>query len=123
TTPVTLDLGLGEHRPINVNTPMGGTDFSASLDVLGRELPAVGSVSLIVSWFGSDLRIGQCKLQPKVEHVAHDGDAMEWRVAGIGRSQADEIAQVDGSPIYGGTPSDQSVIEGLRAIAESGRKA
>lgn len=122
-TPVTLDLGLGEHVPVNVNTPMGGTDFSASLDVLGRELPNVGSVSLVVSWFGSDLRIGQCRVQPKVEHIAHDGDGMEWHVAGIGRAQANEIAKVDGAPIYGGTPADRSVIEGLRAIAETGRKA
>ncbi len=123
TTPVTLDLGLGESRSINVNTPMGGTDFAVSMDVLGRELPNVGSVSLVVSWFGSDLRIGHCKLQPKVEHVANGGAEMPWRVAGIGRSDAEEIAQVGGSPIYGGTPSDQSVIEGLRAIAASGRKA
>ncbi|MBM3606212.1 MAG: host specificity protein, partial [Alphaproteobacteria bacterium] len=56
TTPVMHDAGLGEGRSFNLNTPMGGTDFGASLDVLGRELPNVGSVSLIVSWFGNDLR-------------------------------------------------------------------
>lgn len=123
TTPVTVDLGLGESRSINLNTPMGGTDFAVSMDVLGRELPNVGSVSLVVSWFGSDLRIGHCRVQPKVEHVAHDGAEMPWRAGGIGRAEAVEVAQVNGAPIYGGTPSDQSVIEGLRAIAASGRKA
>ena len=30
---------------------------------------------------------------------------------------------MDGGPIYGGTPADGSVIQALRAIAESGRKA
>ncbi|RJL04941.1 baseplate multidomain protein megatron [Paracoccus siganidrum] len=123
TTPVTVDLGLGESRSINLNTPMGGTDFAVSMEVLGRELPNVGSVSLVVSWFGSDLRIGHCRVQPKVEHVAHDGAEMPWRAGGIGRAAAAEVAQVNGAPIYGGTPSDQSVIEGLRAIAASGRKA
>lgn len=123
TTPVTLDLGLGESRSINVNTPMGGTDFLVSMDVLGRELPNVGSVALVVSWFGSDLRINHCTVKPKVEHRDLDGSEMPWRVAGITRMQADEISQKDGSPIYGGTPSDQSVTEALREIEASGRKA
>ncbi|WVJ71568.1 hypothetical protein FLP41_12905 [Paracoccus marcusii] len=72
---------------------MGGTDFSASLDVLGRELPNVGSVSLIVSWFGSDLRIGQCRVQPKVEYRQVDGAEMPWRAGGIGRADAAEVAR------------------------------
>lgn len=123
TTPVHHADDLGEVRSFNVNTPMGGTDFSASLDVLGRELPNVGSVSLVVSWFGSDLRIGNCQVRPKVEFKAADGDEMPWRAGGITRSQADEVTRAEGRPIYGGTPSDRSVIEGLRALSASGRKA
>ncbi|MFN3274895.1 MAG: glycoside hydrolase/phage tail family protein [Paracoccus sp. (in: a-proteobacteria)] len=123
TTPVSHQVELGEARSFNVNTPMGGTDFRASLDVLGRELPNVGSVSLIVSWFGSDLRIGECRVRPKVEFVSDEGSEMPWRAGGITRGQAPEVARVEGRPIYGGTPSDQSVIEALRALTASGRKA
>ncbi|MBU2958640.1 glycoside hydrolase/phage tail family protein [Paracoccus sp. 1_MG-2023] len=123
TTAVNHRGDLGASRSFNVNTPMGGTDFSASLDVLGRELPEVGSVSLIVSWFGSDLRIGECTVQPKVEYADVDGTEMPWRAGGIKRSEAQEVARKDGRPIYGGTPSDGSVIEGLRALNASGRKA
>ncbi|VDS08969.1 hypothetical protein PARHAE_02156 [Paracoccus haematequi] len=123
TTPVNQDLGLGELRSTNVNTPMGGTDFAASMTILGRELPNVGSVSLVVSWFGSDLRIGRCTVQPKVEQRETDGSEMPWTVAGIGRSAAAQVARVKDRPIYGGTPADQAVVEGLRAIAASGRKA
>ncbi|WEF23481.1 glycoside hydrolase TIM-barrel-like domain-containing protein [Paracoccus sp. S3-43] len=123
TTPVNQDLGLGELRSINVNTPMGGTDFSASMTILGRELPNVGSVSLVVSWFGSDLRIDRCTVQPKVEQRETDGSEMPWTVAGIGRSAAAQVSRVNDRPIYGGTPADQAVVEGLRAIAASGRKA
>lgn len=122
-TPVTYDLGLGERGAVNVNSPMGGTDFIASLDTLGRELPKVRSVSLVVSWFGDDLRIGECALRPKVERRGIDGVEMPWIVSGVQRGEAREIAQIDGRPVYGGTPCDQSVIEALRAIAESGRKA
>ena len=122
TTPVTEGGDLGESRSFNTNTPMGGTDFRASLDVLGRELPNVGSVSLIVSWFGSDLRIGQCKVEPKVEFRQVDGTEMPWRAGGIARADAAEVSRKDGRPIYGGTPSDRSVIEGLRALSASGRR-
>lgn len=123
TTPVSHEQDLGETRSFNVNTPMGGSDFRASLDVLGRELPNARSVSLIVSWFGDDLRIGECKVKPKVEFASVDGAEMPWRAGGISRSEAQEVARVDGRPIYGGTPADQSVIEALRALSASGRKA
>lgn len=123
TTPVNHDGDLGLGRSFNRNTPMGGTDFSASLNILGRELPNVGSVSLVVSWFGSDLRIGECQVRPKVEFSEIDGAEMPWRAGGISRGEALEVTRKDGRPIYGGTPSDQSVIEGLRALTASGRKA
>lgn len=123
TTPVTRDLGLGERRSINLNTPMGGTDFTASLDVLGRELPKAGSVSLVVSWFGDDLRINRCALRPKVETRDGEGSEMPWQAGGITRAGAEEVARRGGRPAYGGTPADRSVIEALRAIAASGRRA
>ncbi|MFV0301779.1 MAG: glycoside hydrolase/phage tail family protein [Paracoccus sp. (in: a-proteobacteria)] len=123
TTPVRRRFDLFEQRMINENTPAGGTDFSVSLRTLQRELPGVGSVSLVVSWFGDDLRIGECKLRPKVEHVAFDGVEMPWRSGGIGHSQAAEVARIGDRPIYGGTPCDRSVIEALAAIAATGRKA
>ncbi|HRO16283.1 MAG TPA: host specificity protein, partial [Paracoccus sp. (in: a-proteobacteria)] len=123
TRQVSRDLGLGETQVINRNTPMGGTDFQVSLETLGRELPRVGSVSLVVSWFGDDLRAGHCTVRPKVEDKAGEGQEMPWRAGGIDRAEAREIARRDGRPIYGGTPADGAVVEALRAIAASGRKA
>ncbi|MBA4491401.1 glycoside hydrolase TIM-barrel-like domain-containing protein [Paracoccus sp. S1E-3] len=123
TTAVSYDLGFGEATPANSATMLAPTDFTASMDILGRELPRVGSVSLVVSWFGDDLRVGHCSLRPKVEDAGRDGDQMGWRAGGIGRAAAQEVARKDGRPIYGGTPADGSVIEALRAITNSGRKA
>ncbi|MTH77212.1 baseplate multidomain protein megatron [Paracoccus aestuariivivens] len=123
TTPVSHDFGLGERRVVNRNTPMAQTDFLASMRTLGRELPNVGSVSLVVSWFGDDLRVNNCSIRPKVEDPSRDGQEMAWRSGGIGRDQAIAVTQIDGRPIYGGTPSDGSVIEALREVAASGRKA
>ncbi|PZX17704.1 putative tail protein [Palleronia aestuarii] len=116
TTPVRLDHGPGVSHYSNVNTPSGATDFAASLDALVGELPRCGAASLIVSWFGDDLRCGHCTVEPKVEQNEIDGVEMSWRAGGIGRSAARTIPLRDGSVIYGGTPSDASVVEAIRAL-------
>lgn len=67
TTSVHYGARLGEAVPVNENTPLGMTDFSASLTMLDEELPGCEATSLVVSWFGSDLRCGACEVAPKVE--------------------------------------------------------
>ncbi|MEL6679670.1 MAG: host specificity protein, partial [Pseudomonadota bacterium] len=52
---------------INVNNQLGVPDVEVALDALEQELPGCEAVSLIVSWFGSDLRADRCTLKPKVE--------------------------------------------------------
>ena len=66
TTPVHFNFGPGRNVSANVHSALGETDFSSSLKQLNEELPNCGSVSLVVSWFGSDLRCGQCQIRPKV---------------------------------------------------------
>ena len=65
-------------------------------------------------------RSGQCRVRPKVEQKLEEGAEMAWSVSGLGRAEAEEITQVDGRPVYGGTPTDQSVIEAIQAL-EIGR--
>ncbi|QYK39929.1 MAG: glycoside hydrolase/phage tail family protein [Paracoccaceae bacterium] len=120
TSRVHVEDAPGVRRSLNVHVPGGRTDLSLSLDHLERELPAVGSVGLIVSWFGDDLRCGSCRVKPKVEQRDRDGTPMPWRAGGIGRDAAVEVARVDGQSIYGGTPADASVIEAIRSIRGRG---
>ncbi len=122
TTPVHYQLAPGERKSANVHSPAGGTDFGAALNALSAELPACGATSLVVSWFADDLRADVCSLRPKVENVELDGQNMPWFVSGLARSQAQEIAQIDGRPVYGGTPSDRAVIEALQRLDEHGQK-
>jgi hypothetical protein len=122
TTPVHYALGPGQNRSANVHSPSGLTDFATSLAQLGEELPGVGSVSLVVSWFGSDLRCGFCQVRPKVEQTTRDGVGMPWRAGGISRFAAMEVPRVNGASIYGGTPSDASVIEAIQAIRATGKE-
>jgi hypothetical protein len=122
TTPVHFNHGKGRNVSVNVNNHSGKTDFGASLEQLVTELPNCGSVSLVVSWFGGDLRCADCTIRPKVEQRAFDGVGMPWRAGGIGRAEAVEVPQQDDRAIYGGTPADAAVIEAIRAIRAEGRE-
>ncbi len=122
TSPVYYSNGPGSRWPANMNSPVGKTDFAASLEALNEELPKCEATSLVVSWFGDDLRCGSCSLRPKVEKRAFEGSNMPWRVAGINRASAEEIAVEDGRAVYGGTPTDQSVIQAIRGVQAAGKK-
>ncbi|MCC5956737.1 MAG: glycoside hydrolase TIM-barrel-like domain-containing protein, partial [Natronohydrobacter sp.] len=108
--------------PMNLNSPTGLSDLDASLDALVRELPNCGSSLLIVSWFGSDLRAGVCTVEPKVEYADREAPAQPWSVAGRAAIDTPEVPRVDGRPVYGGTPSDASVIEAIAALNARGQK-
>ncbi|WP_425045440.1 baseplate multidomain protein megatron [Primorskyibacter sp. S87] len=122
TTPVYYSDGPGSSWPANVNSPSGRTDFEASFGSLLDELPQCRSASLVVSWFGGDLRCGECELRPKVERRHVEGQNMPWSVSGVHRQAAIEIEMQDGRPIYGGTPSDRSVVEAIRHMREAGQE-
>ena len=123
TTQVRFEDEPGVGKYINVNTPAGKTDFAASLDSLTGELPNCKAASLIVSWFGSDLRCGECVVEPKVEQRAFEGREMPWVVSGVSRDDAARVPVSDGAIVYGGTPTDQSVIEAIKALQEAGQAA
>lgn len=121
TTPVHYPRGLGQNVSANIHSPHGRTDLSVALQALDEELPACQSASLVVSWFGSDLRANLCTIKPKVEDSNVDGAPLPWRAGGIGRAAAEEVVRDAGSPVYGGTPSDSSVLEAIAALHAQGK--
>ncbi len=121
-TAVTLTTGYGTSTAENVHTRQGGTDWTVSMDQLEQTLPNAQSVSLIVSWFGNDLRAGQCQLKPGVERLDKQTAPDVWGVAGVARAQAYVVSQQDGRPAYGGTPSDSTVIAAIRDMAARGKR-
>ncbi len=120
TRPVYLNYGGGAQGAVNLNTPAESPDFLVSLNQLRDELPACRAASLVVSWFGDDLRCGECSIRPKVEQAKWDSAQMPWSVSGLARAAAGQVPQLDGRPVYGGTPADASVIEALRVMAARG---
>lgn len=120
TEPVALDGGAGKSDVINVNSPSDRPDFVTSLKHLQDEVPDCGSASLVVSWFGSDLRCGECVIQPKVEQTQRDSADMPWRVSGLERADAGLVPREEGRPVYGGTPCDASVVQAIRDMTDKG---
>ena len=118
---VTRSSGLGQTQSENTHVSTGRSDWSVSLDQLQQSCSNVGVASLVVSWFGNDLRCGQCQLQPGVES-ASKATSVNWQVSGISRGFARVVSQVNGTPAYGGTPSDASVIHAIQDLKARGLK-
>ncbi len=115
TLAVRAEQGYGASSSENRHVLTGVTDWAASLDQLQALCPRLEAVSLVVSWFGDDLRAGSCTVAPRVEIRDKTTTGADWQVAGLSRADARLVSQVDGRPAFGGTPSDDSV---LRAIAD-----
>jgi hypothetical protein len=60
----------GATQAENLNALPDATDMVVALDRLQAMAPKVESVSLVVAWFGDDLRAGSCKVRPGVEVAA-----------------------------------------------------
>ncbi len=122
TNPVFLTNGPGSSWPANTNSPSGKTDFETAIDALTEEIPGCESASLIVSWFGNDLRCDSCEVVPKIEKSEVEGSNMPWQVSGVRRTNASETIRKDGRPIYGGTPSDAAVVQAIRHMTALGKR-
>lgn len=118
--PVVLDLGGGEQRAENVHNRQGTSDWEAAIDQMTESLPNAGNVSLVVSWFGTDLRASQCAIRPGVESVAKETSPREWIGGGVARADALEVSLRDDRPAYGGTPTDWSVVAAIKDLKARG---
>lgn len=112
--------GLTKVRYETQNTAEGQPDFLVALDQLEAQLPNLKRVNLVVSWFGDDLRAGHCRIRPGVEQRYKRTRPLSWTVAGVGRDTAHLIGTYEGRPVYGGTPSDQTVISAIQALKSRG---
>lgn len=122
TRAVTRKIDEGETAPENTHLLASTTDWSMSLDDLQRTCPNLEAAALTVSWFGDDLRCGECAISPRVESAEKKTTGQTWRVAGLEREDAREVERHDGRPAYGGTPSDLSVLHAIEDLKERGLK-
>ncbi len=117
---VTHTFGIGGTTAENVHTVLSGTDWKVAIDQLEEALPNVKAISFVVSWFGDDLRAGECEIRPGVEVSAKTTLPENWRAGGVGRAGAHLVSRRNNKPAYGGTPSDQSVVDAIRDLKSRG---
>ena len=117
-----------EKEILNKNNNENKADCVLSLDQLQNDLPNCKWVAPVVGWFGSDLDIGKCKIEPKVEyeqingHLFFKNTPFDWKVENYTRENA-KVVNFDGDSIrYGGTPSDSSVLNLLKNLKERNLK-
>jgi hypothetical protein len=95
------------------------TDWVASIDALQALCPNLTSVTLVVTWFGSDLRAGSCTITPKVD-LGFKTLGPDWSVAGLTRAYAPLVSSYNGGAAFGGTPSDAAVIGAIQDLRARG---
>jgi len=123
----------GAQIPENLNALADSTDMVEALDRLQAMAPAVESVSLVVAWFGDDLRAGSCKVRPGVEVSAKSTTPASWSVNGVSRASAFLVSRDglqpnatgsseagDERPVYGGTPADFAVVQAIQEMKARG---
>lgn len=114
----------GQTTTENKHADPAKTDLVVALDRMEVSLPDVENVSLLVSWFGTDLRAGNCEIKPGVESttkIVSPPEAM-WLVGLYTRDISYQIStDQNGDLAYGGTPSDVSVKEAIAEITARGK--
>lgn len=120
TTPLFREAEEGVTQADNIHNSLGETDIDVSLDHLVSTFANLQSVSLIVSWFGTDLRAGDCLIEPRIERADRVLVPDAWGVAGLTRELATPVSEHEGHPAYGGTPSDKGVREAIAALKARG---
>ena len=107
---------------IHENSYAGGeiTDLVRSMEQLIERAPNLGHVSLVVAWHGTDLRIGNCEIKPKVDRAVKGTIPYSWQVGPTTRANAEEVSYTGGFPAAGGAPSDRSVYEAITWLKARG---
>ncbi len=119
---VTLKVKPGETISVNRHMLTATSDIAASLDELQALCPNLENIALVVAWFGNDLRVGECLVRPAVTQSDPSGLSQDWKVSGVERADAVIVSMHGGSPAYGGTPSDRSVLDAIAGIKARGLK-
>jgi len=104
------------------------TDYTLALNNLQSELPDCGTVAVVVAWFGgsTDISAG-CHIYPSTTYIGGSfqiasGGTDYWRCSGLTQNSSGLIAipSSGGTFVYGGTPSDQSIVRCIQDLNARG---
>ena len=129
--------GLGSYLPLNTFFAPGGTktDYSYGLDQLQAEHPETKTVSLVCAWFFNTEDASTCNIYPStiflVGGIKQGTDPAtaapdHWRVSSLTEQDYPGIIPLPFVPgpgyryVYGGTPSDQSIVRCIQDLKSRG---
>ena len=116
---------------INTYYAPGGskTDYSYALDQLQAAHPETTTISLVASWFCDGTTAGSCNVYPSTTYINGSfqkaaGGSDHWRCSGLIETTSGliPIPTSGGSFMYGGTPSDQSLVRCIQDLKTRGFK-
>lgn len=123
TTPATYTPSFAAAKPENTQWDSGAsgkTNMTRAMDNLQRNIPSNKWVSMIVSWMGDDLRLGECTVKPKGEHfqlltpggaggtINVHSDLTPWAVPATNGTDRVTVYDLDQTTIYMNRISDGS---------------
>ena len=103
------------------------TDFSVSIANLQAQHPECATVSIVCAWFFDSVLADVCNVFPSTTFIGGTfktgaGTTEPWRCSGLTQASAGliPIPTSGGSFIYGGTPSDQSLVRCIHELRARG---
>ena len=103
------------------------TDYTIAINNLQAEFPGCTTVALVVAWFGNSTDIAACQIYPSTTYIGgtfrrRRAGRIMWRCSGLTQNSPGliPIPQSGGAFIYGGTPSDQSIVRCIRDLKARG---
>ncbi|WP_274629667.1 baseplate multidomain protein megatron [Arvimicrobium flavum] len=115
-TLITREVQPGETQALNRHVLYGTTNLVAALDELQMLCPNLQHIALVATWFGDDLRAGECKIRPMVTDNTSTNFSEPWVVSGLERTEALQVSYHDGGAAYGGSPSDKTIIDAIKEV-------
>ena len=114
----TKEIPYKGRKSINMHNYEGKADVVLAIDQMLKTLPNIEWVALVVTWFATSTNAAKCEIIPKVEfHGNTKIYPQEWQVAGFIRESAAEVLRFDDDTlIYGGTPSDNTILEVIKEL-------
>jgi hypothetical protein len=109
------------------------TDVDLALDQLQTLVPGCTTVAIICAWFFNSTNAASCNIYPSTTYIGGQFKAWipayntfgtdSWRCSGLTQSTVGLIpisTLPNGSSVYGGTPSDQSIVRCIRDAKNRG---
>lgn len=109
-------------------------DYSLAIDQLQTAFPACTTVAIVCAWFGNSESAGSCQLYPSTTYIGGafekwNGSAWvsgDWQCSSLDQGMTDALIPISangGEFAYGGTPSDQSIVECIVDLKSRGLRA